>query len=75
MVRHLEKKKLMKATEFEETQEPSEYWFSRKRLDDSTKDKLDCPECGKGKLDEIIVIGRSIMHCQLCNWRSRAKKL
>lgn len=34
-----------------------------------------CPECAKGSLREIIVVGRSIKTCDLCHHRTKARKL
>lgn len=34
-----------------------------------------CNNCGKGELKEIIVVGRKIVKCELCDYRSKATKI
>lgn len=34
-----------------------------------------CQECGKGELNEVIIASRQITTCNMCGWRSLAKKL
>lgn len=33
-----------------------------------------CENCGKGKIKEIEVVGRIFDTCELCDWRSKARK-
>lgn len=35
----------------------------------------DCTNCGKGILNQVIVVDRSFSICNSCGWRSRARKL
>lgn len=34
-----------------------------------------CPECAKGKLDELVIAGRLLKRCNICTYRSKAVKL
>lgn len=35
----------------------------------------DCSNCGKGVLNQVIIVDRSFSVCDTCGWRSRARKL
>lgn len=41
------------------------------KLEEPSKEKLKCPNCGKGKLEELEIIGRVYGTCDICGHRER----
>jgi ribosomal protein S27AE len=38
------------------------------------KKKDMCPECGKGELEKVTVVGRTFSRCGICEYRSKTEK-
>lgn len=66
-VRHLRKR----LKELENQQ--SNYQYSEtEEIDLDTR--VNCPQCGKGKLDVIKIVNRQFEKCSLCSYRTKARK-
>lgn len=65
--KRLKKARKDNPVEFEEDSEGS-FKPSQKQ------DKIMCSECGKGQLEEVLIVNRKFYRCNTCDFRTRAKR-